>query len=283
MELKQKEKSMQKQIYLLTHPYFIAGLVVLLVNDHLLKYAYPGFLTGKLSDVSGLFIFPVFFSAFFNKHRRWVYIATGIGFVFWKSSFSQGFIDWWNSLEVLKLARVTDSTDLWALFVLPLSYRFTQTVQSKGPKKNRINPVWISLVAIFAFCATSVPRYEKPEGSIYIGAFYKINLPKNEVIHQIKQLGYNCDYYSYSNNDNPAGYYQSDHITRYWENNHVRDTIVNIKYELTELKPDKTKLRLINVTLKEERTVQDWRELKRLSKEYRLWFEEHVIKKIKQP
>ncbi|WP_345393526.1 hypothetical protein [Nonomuraea salmonea] len=33
-------------------------MLVLLVNDHLLKAAFPGVVTGKLSDVAGLLVAP---------------------------------------------------------------------------------------------------------------------------------------------------------------------------------------------------------------------------------
>ncbi|MEO3874060.1 hypothetical protein ABGB18_35080 [Nonomuraea sp. B12E4] len=42
----------------LCHPVTIAGVVVLLVNDHLLKQAWPGFVTGRLSDAAGLVVAP---------------------------------------------------------------------------------------------------------------------------------------------------------------------------------------------------------------------------------
>ncbi len=42
----------------LAHPITIVGLIVLLVNDHLLKTAWPGLVTGKLSDVAGLILAP---------------------------------------------------------------------------------------------------------------------------------------------------------------------------------------------------------------------------------
>ncbi|MGB5169637.1 MAG: hypothetical protein WBN35_10890 [Acidimicrobiia bacterium] len=41
------------------NPYFPAALVVLIVNDHVLKAAYPGWLTGKASDFAGLIVFPL--------------------------------------------------------------------------------------------------------------------------------------------------------------------------------------------------------------------------------
>ena len=44
---------------LLIHPVAIAAVAVLLLNDHVLKAAFPGFVTGKLSDVAGLVFFPL--------------------------------------------------------------------------------------------------------------------------------------------------------------------------------------------------------------------------------
>ena len=39
------------------------AVAVLLVNDHVLKHALPGLLTGKLSDVAGMTFFPVLLAA----------------------------------------------------------------------------------------------------------------------------------------------------------------------------------------------------------------------------
>jgi hypothetical protein len=41
------------------HPLVVAALVVLLLNDHVLKGRWPGVVTGKLSDVAGLVLFPI--------------------------------------------------------------------------------------------------------------------------------------------------------------------------------------------------------------------------------
>jgi hypothetical protein len=43
----------------LLHPVPLAAIGLLLVNDHLLKTAWPGAFTGKLSDVAGLVLFPL--------------------------------------------------------------------------------------------------------------------------------------------------------------------------------------------------------------------------------
>lgn len=43
----------------LLHPVALAAIGVLLLNDHVLKDAAPGLITGKLSDVAGLAFFPL--------------------------------------------------------------------------------------------------------------------------------------------------------------------------------------------------------------------------------
>ncbi|HEY1174921.1 MAG TPA: hypothetical protein VGF17_02095, partial [Phytomonospora sp.] len=48
----------QSAIRWVAHPLTIAAALVLLVNDHVLKAAFPGLITGKLSDVAGLAAAP---------------------------------------------------------------------------------------------------------------------------------------------------------------------------------------------------------------------------------
>lgn len=51
----------------------LISLLVLVVNDHLLKGSglLPGWLTGKLSDVAGLFFFPLLLVALLHLAGRW--------------------------------------------------------------------------------------------------------------------------------------------------------------------------------------------------------------------
>ena len=44
------------------HPIPVLAVGLLLINDHVLKYHYPGWITGKLSDFVGLFVAPLFFA-----------------------------------------------------------------------------------------------------------------------------------------------------------------------------------------------------------------------------
>ncbi len=43
----------------LAHPLAVGSLVLLALNDHVLKQAWPGWVTGKLSDVAGLVVAPL--------------------------------------------------------------------------------------------------------------------------------------------------------------------------------------------------------------------------------
>ncbi len=50
----------------LLHPLVLGSLLVLVVNDHVLKRVHPSFLTGKLSDIAGVFLLPFVFVAAFE-------------------------------------------------------------------------------------------------------------------------------------------------------------------------------------------------------------------------
>ncbi|HXK18492.1 MAG TPA: hypothetical protein VNG33_11850 [Polyangiaceae bacterium] len=57
----------------LVHPAFIAALCVLVLNDHVLKHACPGVITGKLSDFAGVLLLPLFLHALIElgRARAW--------------------------------------------------------------------------------------------------------------------------------------------------------------------------------------------------------------------
>lgn len=48
----------------MTRPLAIVAVLVLFVNDHVLKQAWPGAVTGKLSDVAGMIFFPLLLHTF---------------------------------------------------------------------------------------------------------------------------------------------------------------------------------------------------------------------------
>ena len=124
---------------------YLVALVVLLINDHVLKDAFPGVVTGKLSDFAGLFAFAVFFASAAPRRAAMICCASGAVFAWWKSPWSQ------TVVEALQLSRVVDWTDLTALIVLPFACRTAMR-----------NPIaWkpmLASVSLVAFAATSVPH-----------------------------------------------------------------------------------------------------------------------------
>lgn len=146
---------MKNNLKILSSPWFLIGLALLLLNDFIFKEIYGNWLTGKLSDFAGLFIFPLFWTALFPKYKIRIFLFTALFFIFWKSPYSESFIGLWNKVMFFEIARVVDYTDLLALFILPAAYYY------EG-RKNRVdfiklNPIIPLLISIFSFIATSMP------------------------------------------------------------------------------------------------------------------------------
>lgn len=105
----------------LASPGFALALVVLVLNDHVLKTAYPGWVTGKLSDVAGLVFAPVLLGVLLTAWRvpRPMPVAlglVGLGFTFAKTTATGAAVASaiWSLTGVPTLIRA-DVTDLLAL------------------------------------------------------------------------------------------------------------------------------------------------------------------------
>lgn len=148
------------KIELLSTSFFVIGLAVLLTNDFILKPLFHNFLTGKISDFAGLFIFPYFFSVFFIRQSKFIYLLTGFLFVIWKSPLSNSFIVWWNDTIFFQINRVVDYSDLFALIVLPFSYYYLTNHSIPGTRIRYAFSFLIGTISIFSFYATTQPRQE---------------------------------------------------------------------------------------------------------------------------
>lgn len=133
--------------------WFTGALGLLLLNDFILKYTLHSWLTGKLSDFTGVFILPLFLAIFFPKRIKTIIPASALFFIFWKSPWSSGLIEWINLLPLLNYSRVVDYTDLIALLILPLSY----WVYNRKNKLHvlKIKPIYPLVISVFALLATS--------------------------------------------------------------------------------------------------------------------------------
>lgn len=64
---------------LLASPVFAGSIAVLIINDHVLKSAWPGFVTGKLSDVAGCLMVAVVLTAVLRRAGA-ACVATAVAF-----------------------------------------------------------------------------------------------------------------------------------------------------------------------------------------------------------
>lgn len=128
-----------KPIHFFIHPLPLLAVVLTAVNDHYLKYQYPGMITGKLSDFTGLFYFPLFLCAIVVllvhlKRKDFVFnrgllfatiIMTDVVFCLIKlnSSVKDLFVQWFSKY-VFTIAVANDATDLIALSASLACYLF---------------------------------------------------------------------------------------------------------------------------------------------------------------
>ena len=152
----------------LLHPLAVGSLLLLLLNDHVLKPLVPGFWTGKLSDFAGVALVPLFLQAVFeivqfrrrsrvsdvtsNRVLLAATLATAIGFLLvelvpaFETAYriALGALQWpflavsalssdgaWPALRPVRAT--ADATDLLALPMAWLAYR----VGRRGPTVRR--------------------------------------------------------------------------------------------------------------------------------------------------
>lgn len=163
----------------LVHPLPLTALAVLVTNDHVLKGAglLPGWLTGKLSDVAGLFLFPLVLAALARRLlpridgrtlAAWCAVATAVGFALVKLSPA------WNAAATALLgATAPDPTDLVALPMVALSASFARRSSGAGVAGAPAR-VWLErgalVLAAVACMATSRPMQVRNYPMWEIGA-----------------------------------------------------------------------------------------------------------------
>ncbi|MEW2143809.1 hypothetical protein AB0869_13455 [Micromonospora vinacea] len=152
----------------LCHPASVIALVLLLVNDHVLKAAHPGLVTGKLSDVAGLVLAPPLVAVLLTllvprlparAAALASLVAVGAGFAVVKSSGYAAELasSAWTVLAGPSLVRA-DWTDLLTLPALGLSW-WSWTRSRQRPVRRRTARLVRLLVvlppAVLAVAATS--------------------------------------------------------------------------------------------------------------------------------
>lgn len=159
---------MIKKLNRLAHPVFLVSLFILFFNDLILKTVFNNYLTGKLSDFAGLLAFPFFWSVLFPKRTKEIHIAVALFFIFWKSPFSEDFVDFFG------FYRVVDFSDFIALVSVFVSFQLLK----KESIVYKVQPLFLKfifLLSCFSFIATT----QKPGPYRFEDDFVHLNL-KNE-------------------------------------------------------------------------------------------------------
>lgn len=138
----------------LSSPVYLGALALLVANDWLFKSIWHNELTGKLSDVTGLFAFTWLAVVLFPRYRRALSLLCALTFVYWKSPHSAALIGAWNGLGFFSIGRVVDPWDCIALATIPLAHVHAPRARARSRRPG--TGLLIVALSLIAFTATSV-------------------------------------------------------------------------------------------------------------------------------
>lgn len=149
--------SSSKLQVLVTWP-FLISLSILLLNDLYLKAACHNWITGKLSDFSGLFMVTMLFYALLPRYRWLIGLIIASLFAVWKSPLSDPAIKFLQSQGIPYFGRVVDYSDVTAILMIPLAMAVTDNVKEAKITSSirRAFTIPIVLLCLFAIMGTSV-------------------------------------------------------------------------------------------------------------------------------
>lgn len=173
---------------------FIISLILLVINDHVLKAEFGNWVTGKLSDFAGMIILPLLLAFTFPKLKAHAIWLSAVLFTFWKSPLSETFINWYNTFAIIGIERIVDYTDLLAFVILPLPYFIIKNNAKAGflqIRKFRLSPMYIVIPCIFILMATSPPKsyyYTQTTGNLrFKNTSIKVRLMPDEILEKLRR------------------------------------------------------------------------------------------------
>ncbi|HET6705697.1 hypothetical protein [Amycolatopsis sp.] len=151
------------------HPLTVGATAVLLLNDHVLKQAWPGFVTGKLSDVAGLVVAPPVLGLLLGlvlparAGAAAAVLVTGAGFAVVKLTAAGAGVASaaWSVVNGPSVI-LADPTDLIALPALGVSWWAWRRVTAAPPLAFRLRVVVALPFTVLAITATSAPSETLP-------------------------------------------------------------------------------------------------------------------------
>lgn len=261
---------------------FILGILTLFLNDQFFKYQYSNFLTGKLSDIFGIIIFPMLLTFSFPKLKEnSIFAAAGI-FIFWKSEYSQSLINFYNKYSFIETSRIIDYYDLFVLLLLPIPYFLIKNIdQLEKIHLKKINPKFIFIPSIFVLVAESPPPsfyYTMNKGNLKCYNC-KMTIDKSQqfVLSNLKQNGIEFDSIM------PILYRSGiDSLSggkRYLKKELIidDDTLKNISFTIFPIKENKTKIYFTGMDVSEKLSRNP-----KIEKELRKHYKKMIFNRIKQ-
>lgn len=262
---------MRTSIYTLS---YLLGLSILFLNDWFWKYQYGNFWTGKLSDFMGLFLLALFLAALLPKQRKISFLSLSLCFIWWKSPFSEGVIELWNDYIFFSVQRTIDYTDYIALTVIPIAnwlskqrvfYEYRNLVLNKP--FSGLQLILFSS-SIFVFSSTSrAPSFYIP-GNILIEESLVSQRPLDSIKALLLQSGYRLTidsvyYTAYGDTAYYDPYYQIHNVQI---GPRTGDTADFVNFKIHENSQGERVVYIINMQLRNQIELQDWRILKEETK-----------------
>lgn len=178
--------------------YFLSGVllsfVILVVNDEWAKQAYPGWMTGKISDFAGLFLFALILRKVFPTYFKLSGIILAGSFFLWKSPLSSSLLATWNESGIWHLERVIDYTDWIAVSIIPLSWLpvFGQQERLQFALPGYFRNGGIAVFCLLVFCSTSRQKshYIRPyttSDDIVIDRHFSSSYSKSDILEILKR------------------------------------------------------------------------------------------------
>ena len=177
---------------------FVFGILLLFLNDQFFKFQYSNFLTGKLSDICGIIIFPMLLSYIFPKLKENSVFLSAAIFTFWKSEFSQSAINLYNKYSFIETSRIVDYSDLYVLMLLPIPYFFIKNISKfDNVQFKNLNSKLVFVLSLFIFISEAPPPnyyFTITDGNLKC---YKckitLDIERNELLKKMEQKGIKFD------------------------------------------------------------------------------------------
>lgn len=195
----------------LLHPAWLGAVATLAINDHLLKGAglVPGWITGKLSDIVGLFAAPLLLAVIVrvSSRRGWALAHIAIGLVFSAIQVSTAAADTWSGFMGLfgfPWAITSDVSDLLTLPALAASYGLIPRMAGQQVAHRGTGELAVASAGMLCCVATSQVR--EPFYGSFDTDTYIHNANDFDIVLRIRPLKESADFDCDLVEEDPARY-----------------------------------------------------------------------------